>query len=204
MIVVIDYGMGNLGSVANMLRKVNADVTVSADPGVIAAADKLVLPGVGAFGKGMENLERSGLLPVLHQKVRVDRTPILGICLGMQLFTRRSEEGMAEGLGWLDAEVVRFRFDEDSPLKVPHMGWNTVTLKRPSLFWEDGASQSRYYFVHSYYVRCGNSEDVLTTTHHGWEFVSAVQSGNVVGVQFHPEKSHQFGMRFVGRFVDAF
>ncbi len=204
MVVIIDYGMGNLGSVQNMFRKINAEVRVSSDPDDIAKADKLVLPGVGAFGKGIENLRQSGLIPLLNQKVNVDGTPILGICLGMQLFSERSEEGGAEGLGWIKGEAVRFALNDGQTLRVPHMGWNTITVRRPNPFWPDDGAESRFYFVHSYHVRCAVPEDVMATTRYGDEFVSAVLRDRIVGVQFHPEKSHRFGMRFLERFAAAF
>ena len=200
MITIVDYNMGNLGSIQNMLKKIGVDSQVSADPGAVAAADKLILPGVGAFDAGMDNLERSGLIPLLNQRVLEDRVPTLGICMGMQLMTQRSEEGQRNGLGWIDAEALRFRPAQAS-LKVPHMGWNRVMPVRPSALTDDLPDEPRFYFVHSYYVRCHDPADVLLATPFGESFHSAFQRGNVWGVQFHPEKSHKFGMALLHNFA---
>ena len=202
MIVIIDYGMGNLGSIANMLKKVGAKAVVSSDAAVIERADKLVLPGVGAFDNGMKNLAERGMIPLLNAKVLQDKTPILGLCLGMQLFTRRSEEGELPGLGWLDAETVRFKFDAThNHLKIPHMGWNTLQICRSHPLFTDLDVENRFYFVHSYYVDCADAPMVLARTHYGYDFASAVVKENIVGVQFHPEKSHKFGMKLLRNFA---
>lgn len=200
MITIVDYHMGNLGSILNMLKKIGQEAQVTADPALIAAADKLVLPGVGAFDAGMENLERSGLIPLLNRRVLEERVPTLGICLGMQLMTRSSEEGARAGLGWVDAEALRFR-PTDAKLKVPHMGWNRVMPARPSPLTDELPEEPRFYFVHSFYVRCHDEADVLLTTSFGEPFASAFQRGNVWGVQFHPEKSHKFGMALLRNFA---
>src|SRR2546430_1384253 len=149
--------MGNLASVANMFRKGGAQATISSDPATIAAAAKLVLPGVGAFGKGMEHLRERGLIEPLNEAVLSRRVPVIGLCLGMQLMTRRSEEGQTAGLGLIDAETVRFRFDPQSPLKVPHMGWNQMSLRRDMPLVAGLNDDSRFYFVHSYYIECADS-----------------------------------------------
>lgn len=202
MIVVIDYGMGNLGSILNMLKKLRYNAVTSSDPAVVATASKLVLPGVGAFDNGMANLNRLGFIPILQDMVLQQKIPILGICLGMQLFTKNSEEGIVEGLGWLDAKTVRFRFDEKhKDLKIPHMGWNTVKAKKEGKLFENMYPESRFYFVHSYHLMCNDEPDVLATTFYGYEFVSAVQRDNIMGVQFHPEKSHKFGLKLVENFT---
>lgn len=200
MITIVDYNMGNLGSILNMLKKIGQQAQVSADPALISQADKLLLPGVGAFDAGMNNLERSGLIPLLNRRVLEDRVPTLGICLGMQLMTRRSEEGERAGLGWIDAEALRFR-PADAAIKVPHMGWNRVTPARPSPLTDELPHEPRFYFVHSFYVRCRDAADVLLTTPFGGHFASAFQRGNVWGVQFHPEKSHKFGMALLRNFA---
>jgi glutamine amidotransferase len=202
MITIIDYNMGNLGSIRNMLKKIGHDSQITADPQLIASADKLLLPGVGAFDAGMKSLQRSGLIPLLNKRVLEDRIPTLGICLGMQLMTRGSAEGQCRGLGWIDAEAARFEF-ADAPLKVPHMGWNRVTPTRSSPLTDNLPQEPRFYFVHSYYVRCRNADDVLLTTSYGHSFHSAFQRGNVMGVQFHPEKSHKFGMTLLRNFAEA-
>ena len=199
MIVIVDYNMGNLGSIRNMLRKIGVDAAVTHDPDRIAAAEGIVLPGVGAFDAGMENLHRTGLIPILEKRVLRDKVPVLGICLGMQLMTRRSEEGVRDGLGWLDAETVRF--PRRPGLKVPHMGWNRVYAARRHPLVDALPEEPRFYFVHSFHVRCDDRDDVLLTTNYGDAFASAFQRGNIVGVQFHPEKSHKFGMRLMQNFV---
>lgn len=204
-IVIIDYGMGNLGSIANMLKKVGAKAIISADIAAIESADKLILPGVGAFDNGMAQLNELGLTPVLNAKVKEAKTPILGVCLGMQLLTRKSEEGSLPGLGWLEAETRRFKFDQTQPsLKVPHMGWNLIELKQSHPILAQMYAEPRFYFVHSYHVVCQNEENILATSHYGYEFVSAVMRENIVGVQFHPEKSHKFGMRLYQNFAEHF
>ncbi len=206
MIVVIDYGVGNLGSIANMLKKVRAKAIVSSDIADIERADKLILPGVGAFDNGMKNLNDLGLIPVLSDKVLRRKTPILGLCLGMHLLTLRSEEGTLPGLGWIEADTIRFRFDQMQPgLKVPHMGWNFIRIKQPSPIWKDlDAEETRFYFVHSFHVVCHNDDNVLATAVYGYEFTSAVIKGNIVGTQFHPEKSHKFGMKLLKNFAERF
>lgn len=197
-VVVIDYNMGNLGSILNMLRKVNAEAICSLAGEVIDEADKLILPGVGAFDVGMNNLTQLGLITVLNRKVIDEKTPILGICLGMQLFTKRSEEGKLPGLGWIDAKTVRFN---SSSMRIPHMGWNTIEVKQRNYLF-DGLSEPRFYFVHSYHVQCTNEENILSTTYYGHEFISSVVKENIIGVQFHPEKSHKFGIKLMENFVN--
>ena len=204
MIVIIDYGMGNLGSIANMFVHINAEALVSSSPEAILAADKLVLPGVGAFDAGMRSLHERGLIPVLEQKVLQDHTPILGICLGMQLFTQGSEEGELHGLGWIDAQTKRFRFENqaDRRLRIPHMGWNTIEIRRPHPLMEAMHPEPRYYFVHSYYVQCTHPEDVVAATYYGLHFDAIVAHQNVMGTQFHPEKSHKYGIKLLENFVE--
>jgi imidazole glycerol-phosphate synthase subunit HisH len=201
MITIVDFNTGNLGSIQNMFKKIGIESQISADVEVIAAADKLVLPGVGAFDTGMQNLERSGLIPLLTRRVVQEGTPILGICLGMQLMTRRSAEGERPGLGWIDAEVVRFE-PTKAALRIPHMGWNQVLPIRPSQLTQDLPPEPRFYFVHSYFVRCHDPADVLLTTAYGNPFHSGFQRGNLHGVQFHPEKSHKFGMALLRNFSE--
>jgi imidazole glycerol-phosphate synthase subunit HisH len=201
MITIVDYGMGNLGSIRNMLKKIGYDSQITADPSLLEKADKLLLPGVGAFDAGIDNLTRSGLIPLLNRRVIADRVPVLGICLGMQLMTLRSEEGERTGLGWIDAEAVRFQ-PADVSLKVPHMGWNLVHRVRSGALTDDLPEDSRFYFVHSYLVRCRSDDDVLLRTHYGVDFHSGFHHGNVWGVQFHPEKSHRFGMHLLRNFAE--
>ncbi|MBI4685914.1 MAG: imidazole glycerol phosphate synthase subunit HisH [Nitrospirae bacterium] len=202
MIVVIDYGMGNLGSILNMLRKIGADAIISSKPEDLNNADKLILPGVGAFDNGMRNLEERGLIPILREQVLDKGKPVLGICLGMQLFTKNSEEGNLKGLGWINADTVRFKFDAtQADLKIPHMGWNMIAVKKESLLFQEMYSEPSFYFVHSYHLVCNQKEDILATTEYGYEFVSIVNKNNIFGMQFHPEKSHRFGMRLLDNWV---
>jgi len=201
LIVVVDYGMGNLGSIENMLVKIGARVKVSSQAPDIAAARKLILPGVGSFDNGVTKLRELGLVDLLQARVVGDRVPILGICLGMQLFTKGSEEGSLPGLGWIDAEVVRFRFEgELANYKVPHMGWNSIDVRQRGSILDDIYEEPRFYFVHSYHVRCSYPANVLATTHYGITFHSAVIRENIVGTQFHPEKSHKYGMKVLQNF----
>jgi glutamine amidotransferase len=201
-IVVIDCGLGNVGSILNMLRRIGAPAVVSADPHAIRTADMLVLPGVGAFDTGMRSLQRTGCIDLLAQRVLEHQVPILGICLGMQLFTRGSEEGSLPGLGWLRADTVRFRTQGDADqLRVPHMGWNSVQVKSTAGLFRDSPPDPRFYFVHSYYVVCDDPTDVAACAHYGVDFVAAVEHGNILATQFHPEKSHNFGMRVLENFV---
>ncbi|MGB9696565.1 MAG: imidazole glycerol phosphate synthase subunit HisH [Ignavibacteria bacterium] len=203
MIVVIDYQMGNVGSIVNMVKKFTREVTVSSNPDVIENADKLILPGVGTFDRGILNLQRLNLINLLNHKVLVTKTPILGICLGMQIFTLGSEEGTLQGLGWIDAETVKFKFDNhNSSLKIPHMGWNYIQKRSDSPLSKNLNSQSRFYFLHSYYLRCKDENDIILTTQYGIEFTSAIQKNNIYGVQFHPEKSHRFGLQLMRNFVE--
>lgn len=202
MIVIVDYRMGNVASIRNMLKKIGVAATISSEPDSIAQAHKLILPGVGAFDHGMRSIRELGLLDLLHEKVLDQRTPVLGICLGMQLMTRRSEEGKLLGLGWVEADTVRFQFDSTLPKRrVPHMGWNITTTQAPGSLFEGLEHEARFYFVHSYYVVCDYPEDALTTTPYGFDFVSSFQRDHIFGTQFHPEKSHRFGMRLLQNFA---
>ena len=202
MIVVVDYKLGNLGSIYNMLRKIGASVVISDDPTQISQAEKIIIPGVGSFDSGMQRLNESGLRPLLEQLVMEKKIPTLGVCLGMQLLTRGSDEGDAQGLGWVPGRTVAFaKPAEDSSLKIPHMGWNNIQITKQDPILED-LEQSRYYFVHSFYVKCDDPAMVLATTHHGDEFVSVYRSGNIWGTQFHPEKSHRFGMKLLTNFAE--
>lgn len=202
MIVIIDYGMGNLGSVANMLKKNGAESRISSLPEDIEKADKIILPGVGAFDTGMKQLNELNLISVLNKKVLEERIPVLGICLGMQLLAQESQEGVSRGLGWLKAKVVKFKFSENAQnLKIPHMGWNFVKICKESRLISDFVPESRFYFVHSYHIVC-DRDDVLMETEYGYRFASAVQKDNIYGVQFHPEKSHRFGMQLFKNFCE--
>jgi imidazole glycerol-phosphate synthase subunit HisH len=200
-IVIVDHGMGNLGSVHNMLRKLGADGVRSADPEVIAKADKLILAGIGAFDGAAERLSELGLVDLLNDLVLDRRVPTLGVCLGMQLMARSSEEGAQSGLGWLDADVRRFSFETGPRLPVPHMGWTEVAPTRPSPLFAEDAADLRYYFSHAYHLVCHDPADVAAVATYGYEYPAAVHRGNILGTQFHPEKSHVFGMDVYRRFI---
>lgn len=204
MIAIVDYGMGNLGSIKNMLARIGADSVITSDKDQIASADKLILPGVGAFDNAMTNLRNLGLLPVLNNQVLEEKVPILGICLGMQLLTKSSEEGVLDGLGWIDAKTIKFQFDPASGLKIPHMGWDEIEVRRKGSILDDMYDEPRFYFVHSYYVRCKDESNVLAGTNYGVEFHSAIIKENIIGTQFHPEKSHKYGLKLLKNFVEAF
>lgn len=199
MIAIVDYGMGNLGSIQNMFKRIGAAARVTGDPAVLADARKILLPGVGAFDSAMQRIADAGLREVLDRKALQERVPTLGICLGMQLLTRGSEEGQLPGLGWIAASTKRF--PAIAGLKVPHMGWNLVTPTQPSPLTDGLPAESRFYFVHSYYVQVDDPADSLLRTHYGIDFDAAVAHGNIYGAQFHPEKSHKFGMKLLANFA---
>lgn len=200
MIIIIDYGMGNLGSILNMFNYLDISAAIHSDPRVIAKAGKIILPGVGAFDNGMLNLKESGIYDVLMERVTVDKIPVLGICLGMQLMTESSEEGMEPGLGWIKATTRRFNFENISNLKVPHVGWNNIRIVKPNPVVEGLDAVSKFYFVHSYYVECRNLEDVVCKTTYGHAFDTVIAHENIYGCQFHPEKSHKYGMKVYENF----
>jgi glutamine amidotransferase len=200
MITIIDYGLGNLGSISNMFKRIDVKCEITADPDVIDKAEKILLPGVGAFDAAMNRINERGLVEVLNKKALVDRVPFLGICLGMQLLTDKSEEGELQGLGYIKGVTRKFKF-QDKVLKVPHMGWNIVNWKNSSLINLDmEQDEQRFYFVHSFYVKCENNDNVIGETEYGFKFDSVIQSDNVFGAQFHPEKSHRFGLKFFSNF----
>ena len=196
---VIDYGVGNLGSIANMFRKVGVDARIVSTEDEILGADALALPGVGSFDRGMQNLESSGLLRSLEKAVLDKETPLLAICLGMQLLTKGSEEGARPGLGWVDASTRRFS-PPDPRVKVPHMGWGRVDVRKPSPLFS-GIEDPQFYFLHSFYVECHQDDSLSSATYADVTFDAALGRGNIFGVQFHPEKSHRFGMQLFRNFA---
>jgi glutamine amidotransferase len=202
--MIIDYGMGNLRSVEKKFNRIGAKVKVSSDPHDIGKSDCLVLPGVGHFESGVRNLIDYNLWDTLNEAVLIKRKTVLGICLGMQLMANRSEEGNVNGLGWIDAEVVRFQIENKQKYKIPHMGWNTIErVKECDLFNEIDASDD-FYFVHSYYIKCKEAGDILTNTEYENKFVSSVLKENILGFQFHPEKSHDAGEKLLSNFIKQF
>jgi len=200
MISIIDYGMGNVGSIKNMLKKIGYDSIISSDKNVIADASKLILPGVGRFDTAMDNLNNLNLAELIIEKSTIG-TPLLGICLGMQLLADKSEEGKNQGLGLIPGDVIRFKVD--FPYKIPHMGWNNVNYNKESALFKgfEQFDETRFYFVHSYYYKCVNNEHSIGETNYPNVFTSAIQKRNTFGVQFHPEKSHVFGMELLKNFA---
>jgi glutamine amidotransferase len=204
MITIIDYKTGNLGSIQNILKRIGEYSVITSDKDEIERATKLILPGVGAFDTGMRNLLELDLVDILNRKVKTEKIPVLGICLGMQLLSNGSEEGSLPGLGWIDAETIRFRFEDTIEYKIPHMGWNFIRQHKDSKLFGNMYSDTRFYFVHSYYFRANIEKDILLSTTYEKEFTSAVEKENILGVQFHPEKSHKFGMKLLKNFVDFY
>ncbi len=202
MIAIIDYGLGNVRAFLNVYKKLGVPAVHAKQAGDLKNVDKVVLPGVGSFDYAMQRLEQSGMRQILEEMVLARRVPVLGVCVGMQMLARSSEEGGLPGLGWIDGEVQKFQ--RSSPrqlLRVPHMGWNDIRPVQSSGLLQGLESKASFYFLHSYHFRCHNTGDILAVTDYGGEFESAVNSGNVYGVQFHPEKSHLWGMRLLDNFV---
>ena len=203
MIHIINYGLGNLGSIQNMLKKTGHSSKIVSNPDELGSATKIILPGVGSFDTGIRNLSDGNWLNILNEKVLVERIPVLGICLGLQLMCKTSEEGRLEGLGWFDAHVKKFEFT-DMQYKVPHIGWNNAYQKKTSKLFNDHVEKRRYYFVHSFYVEASLEEDTLTETDYGFRYASALEKENMIGVQFHPEKSHIFGLSMLKNFAENY
>ncbi|KAA9327404.1 imidazole glycerol phosphate synthase subunit HisH [Adhaeribacter soli] len=203
MITIVNYGMGNLGSVLNMFKKVGVEAKVTDNLNEIADATKILLPGVGAFDAAMSRIKAGGFEEILNKKALEDKVPVLGICLGMQLLTDCSEEGVLPGLGWIKGKTIKFSFTRTQNLKVPHMGWNLVKQVNASPLIADFPPDPRFYFVHSYFVKADEEMDVLMRTTYGHEFDSVITNGeNIFGAQFHPEKSHKFGMKLFKNFSE--
>ena len=198
MITIIDYGLGNLVSVKNMLKKLGTESVITDRLTEIERAEKIILPGVGAFDNGMLMIKQKGLLEVLNKKATQEKVPVLGICLGMQLLTQGSEEGIEKGLGWVDAQTIKFNFT-DKKLKIPHMGWSYIDVKKTNKLVVKEAKH-RFYFVHSYYVQCNNPAEVVASCNYGNEFTCMFDHENIYGAQFHPEKSLKFGMELLSNF----
>lgn len=204
MIALLDYGSGNIKAIANIYHRLKVPHFVARTPDDVRRASKIVLPGVGAFDQTMQHLNDSGLRGALDERVHRDRVPFLGICVGMQLLARRSDEGKLPGLGWIEADVKRFDDTSfgHSRTHLPHMGWNDVEVVRPHRLLEGLKGDASFYFLHSYYVACDRGEHVLGETPYGGRFHCAVGAGNILGVQFHPEKSHHNGVRVLQNFAE--
>jgi glutamine amidotransferase len=200
MLAIINYGLGNLTSIRNMCSRIGVESEITDDAGLIERADRLILPGVGHFRRGMENLRESGMQPLLDRLVLQEKRPILGICLGAQLMTGHSEEGDVDGLGWVDADTIRFRDKELGGLKIPHMGWREISITGDNPLWTGLPEEPRFYFVHSYHFQFRQPAEIVAMAVYGYEFACAFRKGNIFGTQFHPEKSHKFGMKVLENF----
>ncbi|HCA43479.1 MAG TPA: imidazole glycerol phosphate synthase subunit HisH [Bacteroidetes bacterium] len=199
-VAIIDYGMGNLRSVLKAVERTGGIPLITRNQLEIEESDKIILPGVGHFRKGMENLKELGLIEILKNEVMVNKKAIMGICLGMQLMMEHSEEGDVEGLSWFKGDVIRFNVSDKYKYKVPHMGWNTLNYKKKVV---ETNLNNEYYFVHSYHVIADNEIDILTTTVYDYEFVSSIEKDNIIGYQFHPEKSHLPGLQLISNFINS-
>jgi glutamine amidotransferase len=201
-IAVVDYGVGNLGAIPNMLERLAAPVIITSDPEVLAEAERIILPGVGAFGAGMANLHARGLIPVLEERIVQASVPTLGVCLGMQLLFEGSDEANSPGLGWLRGRVVRFHSrgtEREQP--IPHMGWAELDVQRESPLLDNLGDEPRFYFAHSYHPEPADEEDIVATATYRYPFAAVVRRGNIHGAQFHPEKSHRFGLQLLKNFL---
>lgn len=198
-VCIIDYGLGNLNSIFNIVRYLGGKPEIVSNPQKAIGFDKYILPGVGSFDKGVIGIKSLGWEDFLNKNIVSTNIPIMGICLGMQLMCVKSEEGELNGLGWFDATVKKFNLN--SEFKIPHMGWNTITVVKDNNLLEISELERRYYFVHSYFVSCNDENDVLFKTNYGIDFVSGLKKNNIFGVQFHPEKSHKFGMELMNNFI---
>ena len=204
MICIIDYGVGNLSSIQNMLKKAGITSTISGEYENVANASKLLLPGMGHFDNCMQRFNESGLRPVIEKKVLEEKVPVLGICVGLQMFMAGSEEGMRPGLGWIKGATIRFKPEQmQDTHKIPNMGWLEIKAVKKSKLLE-GLEDSRFYFAHSYHVQTEETDDELISAHYGYDFTVGIERDNIIGVQFHPEKSHRFGMRLLKNFAENY
>jgi glutamine amidotransferase len=201
-VVIVDYGAGNVSSVKRSLARIGVDSTISSEIGDIESSDKLILAGVGHFERAVANLKRTGLWTALEKAVLVDRKPVLGICLGMELMAKTSEEGRSQGLGWFDAKAVRFQTLDRVRYKTPHVGWNTIKVKKDSRLMRGIPDSSEFYFLHSYYLRLDDRSDMLNETEYETMFPAAIERDNIFGVQYHPEKSHAAGLQLLKNFIE--
>jgi len=201
MLTIVDTGIANVGSIKYKLYNHGIESKIANSASDLSSASKIILPGVGHFKEGMKRLNENHFTEILRDKVLTQKTPILAICLGMQLLTHRSEEGDCMGLGLVDAETVRFQFDSDK-IKIPHVGWNGISLKQESKILKNINHKHLFYFTHSYYVKCNDKSIILSTTNYGVDFVSSIKKENIYGTQFHPEKSHETGFQIITNFIN--
>lgn len=200
-ISVLDLGLGNVASVVRMIQKVGGNPKVISSEKSLVSAKKLIMPGVGSFDSAMKRLNNMKIMETLIHRISIDKIPVLGICLGMQILCRNSEEGSEPGLSLINADVVKFKNTLQSPIKVPHMGWNSIIVPKENLLLTKGQNLERFYFVHSYFVLPDKDDMVIGYCEYGHKFCAAFQKDNIFGVQFHPEKSHKFGMQLLSKFV---
>lgn len=203
MITIIDYGVGNINAFTNIYRKLGIEIKIATKVSDIDTASKLILPGVGHFDYAMDRFTKSGMREGVTELVMTRQVPIIGICVGMQMLAMSSTEGILPGLGWIDAEVKKI---DSSMLKhttrLPHMGWNDIVTEKPNALLRDLEHDARFYFLHSYYFQCNNQSDIIAFSEYGNRFTCAVNHNNIYGVQFHPEKSHHFGIQLLKNFAN--
>ncbi len=203
MITIVDYGLGNIRAFLNVYRRLNIDVRTAENASDLQGSSKVILPGVGAFDHAMQRLAESGMRDTLDGLVRGDGIPVLGVCVGMQMLARSSDEGELPGLGWIEGRVRSFKSTESiGSLPLPHMGWNNVQPTAGNRLFHQLESDARFYFLHSYYFQCDRAEDVAAISNYGADFCCAVKAGSIYGVQFHPEKSHRYGTRLLKNFAE--
>ena len=203
MITIIDYGLGNIKAFVNVYNRLNIKTKIAQKASDIEGASKIILPGVGAFDYAISQLNNSGMRDEIEKKVLINRIPIMGICVGMQILAKSSDEGTLPGLGWINGKVKKFETSINSPsIKLPHMGWNTIKPVNNSPLMIGFSDNSRFYFLHSYYFIVENKKDIISTTNYGLGFSSGVSSDNIFGIQFHPEKSHANGIRLLQNFAN--
>jgi len=202
MITIINYGLGNINAFVNVYKKLGIEIKIASSVNDLTRATKIILPGVGAFDYAMSRLNESGMRTTLDQMVLHENIPVLGICVGMQMLALTSEEGILPGLGYIDGVVRKFNESKmTAKLNLPHMGWNDITPIHGSKLFENLEDQSIFYFLHSYYIECNSPQDAIAKADYGGEFVCAVNHNNIFGVQFHPEKSHQYGIQLLKNFA---
>ncbi len=203
-ITIIDYGVGNLSSIQNMLKKGGVQSEITGEAALVSKAGKLIFPGMGAFDNCMEKFNSSGLKDIIGEKVKLERVPTLGICVGLQMLMESSEEGVLPGLGWIKGKTIRFKRERLADnLKIPNMGWLEIQIKKESKLTR-GLEMARFYFAHSFHVQIDNSEDELIAADYGYSFTAGIEKGNLLGVQFHPEKSHRYGLQLLKNFAEQY